>query len=105
MTNLQMLTTYEYSDKNARLEFPCRYSMGRDFLLSLHEIMGDEALSAALGELYRTIELRFVPGFDWTKSDPEVYAIIVKHTPPDKVEEVKDIYRRKHGGPFIDAED
>ena len=105
MTNLHMLATHEYSDKNAKLAFSCQYSMGWNFLLSLHEVMGDEALSAALGELYRTIELRFVPGFDWTKSDPEVYEIILKHTPTDKVEEVKDIYRWKHGGPFIDAED
>ena len=85
MINLAMLSSHEDTLDFARLENSCRYSMGLDFLLRLQTIMGNAALSAALGELYRTINLRLAPltpDFDWyIDSDPEIYEIILKHTP------------------------
>ena len=81
MTNLNRLTTYEDSLENHMLEFSCRYVMGLDFLIRLQDIAGDEVLSAALGELYQTIDQRAISGFDWyVESDPKVYEIILKHT-------------------------
>ena len=102
MTNLQMLSTHEPTEEYAKLSFSCRYPMGMDFLLRLQQIIGDEAMSAIFRELYRTIHLRFGTGYYLEDSDPQVYEVVLEHTPLDKVERVKDLFRERHGGPFVD---
>lgn len=79
----------------------CRYFMGLHFLLVLRETMGEEAWLEALRAFY----LEF--GYEGlhvstaeSPEDEEVYRVFIENTPPELVEEVRDIFRRLHGGPF-----
>ncbi len=91
----------------AKLWDRCRYSMGMHFLLVLHGVMGKEAWLSALKEFY----LEYVLGeasrptsSAGNLTDEEIYRVFLSHTPPELVEDVKDVFRRLHGGPFIDKE-
>ncbi len=83
----------------------CKYAMGQHFLLRLRDVMGEEAWLSAL----RAYFLEYVPeGLYVTTSDsPEdedIYHLVLEHTPPVLVEEVKGVFKRLHGGPFISQE-
>ena len=59
--------------------------------------MGEAAFSSAMRNLYeRYLDYRYYP------TDEEVYRVFLKHTPPDREAAFLDVYRRLHGGPFID---
>ena len=77
----------------------CSYGLGRHFLISLFETLGEEAMSSALRELYLRSEHD-----DLSPTEEEIYGTFLKHTPPGLEDEFRDLYRRLHGGPFLDAE-
>ena len=60
--------------------------------------MGEAAFSSAMRELYEQhLDYRYYP------TDEEVYRVFLKHTPQDREDALLDVYRRLHGGPFIDG--
>ena len=73
---------------------PC---LGELFLDSLFELLGEEAMSASLRDLY----LMRTEGGEPTEAD--LYRIFLKHTPPALEDEFRDLYRRLHGGPYSDT--
>ena len=81
----------------------CQYRMGHHFLWSVYRLVGEEALASALRELHRA-ELGRKQGLQAGRPDHEVeedvYRVFLKHTPSDKKEEFRDLYRRLHGGTF-----
>ena len=68
-------------------------------LNSLFHTLGEEAMSSALGELYLRSE-----HYDEGSTEEQIYRTFLKHTPPGLEDEFRDLYRRLHGGPFVDAE-
>ena len=76
----------------------CKYGFGRHFLIGLFETVGEAAISSALREVY----LRILAAPDPTEE--EVYRTFLKYVSPSLEEEFPDLYRRLHGGPFVDAE-
>ena len=84
--------------------FSCNYTLGRYLFVSLLDLLGEAALSSALRELYLTYMDRSTvdpngPG----ATEEEIYRLFLKHTPPGLEEDFRDLYRRIHGGPFIDG--
>ena len=79
--------------------------MGMHFLLTLRDVMGEQAWLSALRALY--LEYFKNIGFYIIASsvgptDEDIYRMFMKHAPSDLEEEVSDVFRRLHGGPFID---
>ena len=72
--------------------------MGELFLDSLLQLLGEEAMSASLRELY----LMRTEGGEPTEED--VYRIFQKHTPDGLENEFRDLYKRLHGGPYADTD-
>ena len=85
----------------------CRYSMGQHFLLILRNAMGEEAWTSAFRAYYLT-RFRAFQGLSDASADRDLdelfYRVFLEHTPPELLEDVKDVFRRLHGGPFIDQE-
>ena len=79
---------------------PCYYFMGENFLLNLVETVGEDALVAALGELYELLLGR--ESFLGLGPDMEQLAFdtFLKHTPPDRQQKFRDLYHQLHGGPY-----
>ena len=75
----------------------CGYSLGLYFLTSLFNTIGEAAFSSAVRELY---ELYL--DYEYYATDEQVYRIFLKHTPADREEAFLNVYRRLHGGPFLD---
>ena len=89
--------------------FYCRYPMGHRFLVTLRNVMGGDAWLSALRAFYLEFidEARNLGIFHDQQQHPDdqdVYRVFLEHTPPELVEEVQDVFRRLHGGPFIDQE-
>ena len=77
----------------------CTYDMGENFILHAFQVMGEEAMSAALRELHMQLgEAR------QNATEERVYDTLLKHTPPGQQEEFRDLYRRLHGGPYADPD-
>ena len=55
-------------------------------------------MSSALRELYLRSEHDSL-----RQTEEDIYRTFLKHTPPGLEDEFRDMYRRLHGGPFIDA--
>ncbi len=71
---------------------PCTYYMGENFLWNIYDSIGKETVSAALSELHMYLFGRDI--------EEEIYQVFLKHTPDDKKEDLRDLYRRLHGGAF-----
>lgn len=69
--------------------------MGEHFLISLFELLGKDAMTAALRELYLKPQLE---GRDITEED--FYKTFLKHTPPGLKDDFRALYRRLHGGVY-----
>ena len=88
------------------VEYPatgCRYSMGEEFLLSSYMTIGEEAMSAAIRELYlsyKEYERTESSGQGRRATEEAVYDAFLKHTPDDRKEAFRELYRRLHGGPY-----
>ena len=83
----------------------CGYVMGLHFLVALRETMGEDAWLSALRAFYLEFGLEglFV-STSGSPKDEKVYREFMRHTPPELVDDVKDVFRRLHGGPFVDTE-
>ena len=82
----------------------CRYSMGLNFLVALRKAMGNEAWLSALRAIYS--EFGYERLFNLSLSDVEdeaVYRAFMEHAPPNLRSKVRDVFRRLHGGPFVDS--
>ena len=82
----------------------CHYSFGSYFLLHLYETLGEEALSAALRELYLQYqgEPRPVTEEEFAQYEEAIYHAFLRHTPPQLVAAFHEVYDRIHGGPRPD---
>ena len=82
----------------------CRHSLGIHFLVALRETMGAEAWLSALREINASFGYRGLYLVAWSTQpdDENFYRAFLKHSPPHLVEAVKDVFRRLHGGPFVD---
>ncbi len=84
----------------------CRHIQGAHFLVALRETMGAEAWLAALREIYASFGYRglYVGSWSTEPDDEDFYRVFLKHSPPHLVDSVKDVFRRLHGGPFVESE-
>ena len=78
----------------------CTYVFGEYFFLRLHQLLGEQALSAALREMHNRFTLTEL---DVRLRGKDIYQIFLNHTPPGKETEYRDLFRRLHGGPWPDA--
>ena len=69
--------------------------LGEFILVSLFNLLGEEAMSAALRELYL---------MSGEQGEEDFYRIFLKHTPLGLEDEFRDLYRWLHGGPYADGE-
>ena len=78
----------------------CNYNLGGFFLLTMFETLGEEAMGAAIRELYllSVSERRPV-------TEEEIYQTLLKHTPAHRQGRFRIMYRRWHGGSFADEPD
>ena len=78
----------------------CNYNLGSFFLFKMFETLGEEAMGAAIRELYllSTSEWRPV-------TEEEIYQTLLKHTPAHRQGRFRIMYRRWHGGSFADDQD
>ena len=83
---------------NEDLAYHICYRIGGHVLMTgIFFLFGEEAFKLALQELNQ--RLFEIPH----PTDQEVYAIFRKHVPAGREQEFNDLYRRIHGGPFINA--
>ncbi len=78
----------------------CQYSLGQYFTTRLFNTVGEAAFSSALRELHLSyLNFRY-----WSPppSEEEAFRIFRKHVPPNRAPAFLDLYRRLHGGPFVD---
>ena len=71
----------------------CVYQMGENFLHSASAVMGEEAMMAALGELYLS-DL----GREPQNVEERIYEVLLTHVPVDRQEEFRELYQELHGG-------
>ena len=76
----------------------CGYTLGLYLLTNLFTTMGEAAFSSAMRELYG-----MYLDYQYYATDEQVYRIFLKHTPVDREATFRDLYRRLHGGPFLDG--
>ena len=89
------LHALQFTDKETLTEH-CSEGGGHVLMMGLFLLFGEDAFKAALQEF-------FAPSFHYPNDTEEaVYAIFRKHVPPGKEQEFNDLYRRIHGGPFIE---
>ena len=89
------LHALQFLDKETLTEH-CSEAGGHILMMGLFFLLGEDAFKAALQEF-------FAPSFHYPNdTDEAVYAIFRKHVPPGKEQEFNDLYRRIHGGPFIE---
>lgn len=93
----------------------CHYFMGENLLHALVETMGEVEMRAALHELHELhlqhhelhlhlIELsKGLESYDHAQENL-IYLTFLKHTPSEKKEAFRNLYRRLHGGPYEDRD-
>ena len=88
------------------------FLFGENLLHNLLEAMGQQAMSEALRELHTPASSYFPtaePRELRSYTDEGIYDTFLRHAPPDRVEDIRDLYRRLHGGVFtipdVDLED
>ena len=77
----------------------CAYNKGEHFLFSVMDIIGEEALGAALGEITVTAREGLVARDHITEQ--AIYDIFLKCAPPGLRDEFQSVYNRLHGGPNL----
>ena len=80
----------------------CRYSMGLHFMVSLRTVMGEEPWRSALRALYLEYGYESLFYISAPIDDETVYRVFMEHAPPSLKTRVRDVFRRLHGGPFVD---
>ena len=102
LENILKLTIPNHPDTGRWLH--CNYVLGEYMIFSLYYAMGEAGLSAAFREVYvtgkffRPFPQRHSMGYP---SDLQLFQTFLKHTPPDRKDAVREVYRRIHGGPYI----
>ena len=96
--SLQQLNELQSSEPD--LETTCHYSLGAYFLLSLYETLGEEAVSAALRELY----LLFQSEGSASVTEEEIYQAFLRNTPLGLEDEFLALYRQFHTPDFVAEE-
>ncbi len=76
----------------------CAYSMVGYFMHKLFEAIGEEATASALGEI--NLLVSDGQNLGWDDESEVIFDTFLKHTPPERQEEFRDVYRRLHGGPY-----
>ena len=79
----------------------CSHFMGESLLHGLVEIMGEEAMSSALNEIYvssggHAPALRF----STPPSEEEIFEAFIRYTAAERQGEVRELFQRFHGGDF-----
>ena len=74
----------------------CDYYLGERLLWHMYLDLGEGTVKAVL----RNMVLRYREGSPVTEE--EIYDIFRKHTPPDKLPDLRKLYRTFHGGPVAD---
>ena len=73
----------------------CAYQMGEHFLINIFQAIGEDAMSAAVRELYlQTYDSR------QDLDEEAIYNAFMKHAPTDKKETLRGLYQTLHGGAF-----
>ena len=72
----------------------CTSFLGLSFLYEAFDLIGEEGMAAAL----RDLSMLVAPGAD--AAEEAVFRTLLGHTPPDRQEEFRDLYRRLHGGSY-----
>ena len=76
----------------------CGYALGQYFLTHLYDAIGLAAFSSAMREIYeRYLDYQYHP------TEEQVYRIFLKHVPADRAAAFRDVYRRLHGGSFLNG--
>ena len=75
----------------------CNYYLGERFLLAMYGALGSDAVSGGLTDLYN--QSLFLENLD----EDVIYWAFLSNVPAGKEEAFKDVYRRYHGGPVVDA--
>ncbi len=78
----------------------CPYVLGENLLLNVLDIIGEDAMVSALGELYSLMLARELSHGSEGEKEDLVFDTFVKHIPAERMEEFRDLYRRLHGGPY-----
>lgn len=88
----------------------CSYRMGLYFLATVRDAVGHHAFTSALRSLYLKYGvpqqyIQLLDSADAHLDDEAIYQAFMAHTPSHLVDDVTDVFRRLHGGPFINASD
>ena len=97
--SLQQLNELQSSEPD--LETICHYSLGAYFLLSLYTMLGEEATSAALRELYLLFR---ETGDAQAVTEEEIYQAFLRNTPLGLEDEFLALYRQFHTPDFMAEE-
>ena len=80
----------------------CHYPMGENFLYLAMETIGEEALTAALQELYLlSVEERASGNIGYLTTEELVFDTFMKHADVESEEGLRLLYQRLHGGSFV----
>ena len=74
----------------------CDYDLGEKFMIGMYQALGEEAVSAALREIYERSQYLEPIGQDL------IYYAFLSNAPQGKEEAFKAAYRRYHGSPVVD---
>ena len=81
----------------------CAYTMGENLLFSIGDVIGEEALSSALGELVSlNLEDEGALWYSWDREmqpgeERLIYNVFLKHTPVESQDRLARIFRELHG--------
>ena len=75
--------------------FLCAYPMGEVFLRALFDAIGEDAMSAAVRDLYLQYRESGRP-----TTEEDIYRVFLNHAPADKKDVFREVYRRLHGGRY-----
>ena len=73
----------------------CRYPIGENLLFAVYDAIGEDAMSAAVRELY----LQSIDSGQPAEEE-DIFRAFLKHAPSAKKEAFLDVYRRLHGDAF-----
>ncbi len=73
----------------------CPYILGENFLLNTWDLMGQDHMAAALGELHQLNRDAGQPG-----TEELIFDVLIRNVPAGKKGEFRDLYRRLNGSAF-----
>ena len=92
------VTTIAALAEPSEFQNSCGYALGQYFLTHLYDAIGLAAFSSAMREIYeRYLDYQYHP------TEEQVYRIFLKHVPADRAAAFRDVYRRLHGGTFLNG--